>query len=105
MSLILRLVRALSCFQASEPILDSCGRIAFLADVFGNFVQRVDADVQDVVVFVIEAHGLLHLSADFDFLQSRKLADTVVDVRHKIAGLQFAQYPDVQGLVFGEALA
>jgi hypothetical protein len=73
MSLILRLVRALSCFQASEPILDSWGAIAFLADVFGNLVQRVDADVQDVVVFVIQAHGFLQLAADLDLLQSRSI--------------------------------
>ncbi len=63
----------------------------FLAAVFAHAVQAVDADVEDVVVAVLQADRFLHLSARIDCLQSTEHADAMVDVYHEVAGFQLRQ--------------
>ena len=67
---------------------------AFLAAVLRDAVQAVDAHVEHVPAAVGEADGLLHLSVDFDFVESAEFPDAVVDVDHKIAHFQRHQLLD-----------
>ncbi len=73
---------------------------AFPACVFGNFVQVVDAHVQQVVVAVHQPHGFLLLAVDVALFHARKTPDAVVHVGHEVAGLQRFQLFERDGLGF-----
>ena len=55
--------------------------------------------VEDVSPLVLEANRLLFLAADIDLLQATEFADSVVNVHHKIAGLQAHELLDRQRLL------
>ena len=67
-------------------------------------MQRVNADVDNVVIFEIEPYGFLFLPADLDGLQAGKFGNAVVNMRHIVARRKLAQYPDIQGLILGKSL-
>ena len=67
-------------------------------------MQRVNADVDNVVIFEIEPYGFLFLSADLDGLQAGKFGNSVVNMRYIVARRKLAQYPDIQCLILGKAL-
>jgi len=57
----------------------------------------MDADVKQVVVFVNQADGLLFFTIVVDGLQAIKTAHAMIDVGHKITGLQVVEFFDGQG--------
>ena len=61
-------------------------------------MQAVNAHVQHVVVAVHQLDGFLLDAADVDFLKSAKLADSVVNVGHKVTHLKRIQFLEGQGL-------
>ena len=61
-------------------------------------MKTVNAHVQDVAVAVHQLDGFLLDAADVNFLQSTKLANSVVDVGHKVTHLKRIQFLEGQGL-------
>ena len=70
---------------------------AFLAAVFGKFVERVDGYEHLVVVRIGELYHFLHLAVDVRAHQSAELADTVVDVHNVVAHFNLRQFLQRKG--------
>src|SRR5690606_15248159 len=79
-------------------------RSPILAVVFRYFVERVDADVQNIAVTIDQFDGLLLFALHIDFLQSAKLPDTMVDMGDIIPDFQFVEFLQGDGLFFGIAI-
>ena len=77
---------------------------AVFAGIFSDFVEGVDADVEDIIVFVNESDGFLDMAVDIYFFEAGVFADTVIDMGDEIAGLQFVEHPDIEGHFFGVPL-
>ena len=82
---------------AAQPV--QLRRLALLAHVAADFVQPVDADVQDVVVLVYQSYQLLALAVLRHLLQAAEAPHTIVDVGHIVARLQLEQLLEGHGLV------
>ena len=80
-------------------------RRPFTAHVFGDAVQRMNVDVQNVAVFVNQADGLLLFAVVFDDLQPVEAAHTVVDVGNVIARVQVVKFFDGQAFLAAETFA
>ena len=88
--------------RASELVHDR--RFAVFAAVARNLVQAVDAYVQQITVFVFDAHHFLCYAVHFHALQATKASDTMVDMRHIIARLQVPEFPQGHGCIGTVAL-
>ncbi|MNX81234.1 hypothetical protein D3C86_1129170 [compost metagenome] len=60
-------------------------RSAVFSVEFGNFVQRVNAYIHNVVIRIHQLDSFLRFSFDLNFLQAAKPSNSVVDMRHIIA--------------------
>ncbi len=58
---------------------------AFLAHVFRNFVQGVNAYIQEVIVFINQSHRFLGMSVDLNFFETGKFPDAMIDMGNKIS--------------------
>ena len=80
-------------------------RYAFFAAVFGYFMERIDAHVQQIAISVADAHRFLLLSVDVEFLHAVKNPHTVVDVHHVVARAQVADFFEGNGRAFAFVFA
>ncbi len=60
----------------------------------------MDAHVKQVVVFKHKPHNLLRFAVNFNFFQSRKPPDPVIDMGDIVSGLKIAEQPHGQCSVF-----
>ena len=74
------------------------GGASLFAIEFGNLVQAMNTDIQDVRIFVDQFDGLLHFPLDINFLEPPKLAYAVVNVGHKVAHLKGVEFFERDGL-------
>ena len=74
------------------------GLAAFLADVAADFVESVDGDVEGVAAFVDEPDDLLLVSVVVDFFESGEASNAVVDMGDVVAGLEFEELLEGEGL-------
>ncbi len=51
-------------------------------------MQRMNTDIQNIVVAIDQFYGLLHSTVIVDFLKSSEFSDTVVYMRYIITKLQ-----------------
>ena len=79
------------------------GEDAFLAGVFGDFVQGLQADVDEVVVFVNKTDDFLLLAVDAYFAEASKLPNAMIDVDNIVAWLQGAKRTQGDSLGLGVA--
>ena len=63
-------------------------------------MERIDAHVQQIAIAVADAHGLLLLSVDVEFLHAVKNPHTMVDVHHVVARAQVADFFKSNGRPF-----
>ena len=61
-------------------------------------MQAVDADVEGVVVLVYQTNDFLLLASGLDFFEAREASHAVVDVCDVVAGLEFEELFEGQGL-------
>ena len=54
-------------------------------------MQRIDVYIQNIAVFVNDAHCFLELAVYFEFLQAAVTANTMIDMRYKISGLKITK--------------
>ena len=78
---------------------------AVLGAVFGNLVERVDADVKRVAVVVCDAQHLLLLAVQLDGHQSLEASDAMVDMGDIVAGLQVVEVLEGDGLLGAEVVS
>ena len=76
-----------------------------LAAVFSDAVQRVDAHIKQVAFVVNQADSLLRLAVVLDGFEAVEAPDAVVDVGHIVAGLQFVEVFQRDGLLGREVVA
>ena len=68
-------------------------------------MQRINADVQQIIVAENEPDGFLKAAVHFHFFQSGKTPHAIVNVCHVVAGLQRAQLPECHGFGLGKPFA
>ena len=64
----------------------------FLAGILRNAVQRMNTDIQLIVVLVNDAYGFLPLTVVIDFFKPVETPDTVIDMGYIIAGFQVIHF-------------
>jgi len=62
-------------------------------------MQRVDVHIQNIAVFINDPHRLLQLAVRFQLLQTTVNTYAMINMGNVIAGLQFAQGTQGNGLV------
>ena len=75
------------------------------AAVFRDAVQRVDADIEQVTVVVNQADGFLRLAVVLVGLKPVEATYAVVDVGDVVAGFQFVEVFQRDGLLGREVVA
>ena len=81
----------LHAFPGARPQFADAGRFTLLGPVFGQFVQGVYVDEENVVVLIDEFDDLLHGAVELGTEQPAELAHAVVDVHDVVAYLELAQ--------------
>ena len=90
--------------RAGADAVQGGGRALF-AHILADFVERVDAHIEDGAVLVHQSDGLLHLAVHLCLDQPFVDADAVVDVHHIVAGLQVVDLLQREGLALLVAVA
>ena len=67
-----------------SQLIDPWGFAVFAA-VLADFVQGIDVDIEQVVIFVYQPYGFLCFAVYFNFFEPRKTPHPMVNVHHIIA--------------------
>ena len=76
----------------------------FLADIFRDAVQRMNAHIKNIVVLINQSDGLLLPAIVFYLLQTVEPPHPMVDMRHIITWLQVINLFHGDGLLAGKAI-
>src|SRR5690606_31693383 len=95
----LRLCLLLESCPCIAAKLIHLGHASFLARILRNLMQRVDVYIQNVAVFVNDAHRFLHAAIHLHLLKSAVDSNTMIDMRDEISRLQFAKRAKSKRLV------
>ena len=79
-------------FPCTAAQLVQCRRFAVFSFVFRQFVKRMNADEEDIVITVNQLDGFLYPTIHLGAHESAKLSDPMIDMHDIVAGSELAQF-------------
>ncbi len=61
-----------------------------MTTVLRKLVQRIDADIYEIIILVLESDSFLLNTTNIQCFKAREASNAVIDMNDIVAGLQFA---------------